>query len=93
MWFDMLLIPADAKNAHKLINFLMRPEIIAEITDYVWYANPNPAANALIDSEIANDPAIYPTAAVRNNLFINTQVPPKVAKVRNRTWTEIKSGR
>ncbi|MAC48614.1 MAG: polyamine ABC transporter substrate-binding protein [Oceanospirillum sp.] len=96
MWFDMLLIPADAKNAtnaHKLINFLMRPEIIAEITDYVWYANPNPAANALIDPEIANDPAIYPTAAVRNNLFINTQVPPKVAKVRNRTWTEIKSGR
>lgn len=96
MWFDMLLIPADAKNsenAHKFINYLMRPEVIAEITDYVWYANPNPAATQLIDSEIANDPAIYPTETVRNNLFISTQVNPKTAKIRNRTWTEIKSGR
>ena len=96
MWFDMLLIPADAKNtanAHKFINYLMRPEVIAEITDYVWYANPNPAATDLINPDIANDPAIYPAQSVRDNLFISTEENPKVAKIRNRTWTEIKAGR
>ncbi|MDO6749049.1 extracellular solute-binding protein, partial [Gilvimarinus sp. 1_MG-2023] len=67
VWFDMLLIPADAKNAenaHKFINYLLRPEVIAEVTDYVWYANPNTAATTLIDPEIAADPAIYPTPDV-----------------------------
>jgi len=96
MWFDMLMIPASAKNAenaHKFINYLLRPEIIAEITNYVWYANPNLKATSLIDQEIANDPAIYPSDAVRENLFVSSEVNPKAARVRNRTWTEIKAGR
>jgi len=96
MWFDMLLIPADAKNAenaHKFINYLMRPEVIAEVTDYVWYANPNTPATKLINQEIAGDPAIYPDDTVRDNLFISIESHPKVSKIRNRTWTEIKAGR
>lgn len=96
MWFDMLMIPADAKNAdnaHKFINYLLRPEVIAEITDYVWYANPNTRATQLIDQEVANDPAIYPPETVRNNLFVSEEISPKIARLRNRTWTEIKAGR
>src|SRR5690554_7562835 len=48
LWFDMMTIPAGApnvENAHKLVNFLMKPEIIAEVTNYVWYANPNKASD------------------------------------------------
>lgn len=96
VWFDMLLIPADAKNAdnaHKFINFLLRPEIIAEITDYVWYANPNKDATVLIDQEIALDPAIYPTTATKEQLFMATQPPAKIAKIKNRLWSDIKTGR
>lgn len=96
VWFDMLLIPADAKNAknaHRFINFVMQPDVIAEITDYVWYANPNKDATSLIDQEIANNPAIYPTPETKANLFISEQVDPNIAKVRNRVWTEIKAGR
>jgi len=96
IWFDMLLIPADAKNAenaHKFINYLMRPDVIAEITDYVWYANPNKDATSLIDQEIALNPAIYPTQETKKNLFISEQVTPKIAKIRNRVWSDLKAGR
>lgn len=96
VWFDVLLIPADAENsdnAHKFINFLMRPEIIADITNYVWYANPNKDATALIDQEIAQDSAIYPDQATKDNLFMANQPPPKIAKIKNRLWSDIKTGR
>lgn len=96
IWFDMILIPADAKNtanAHRFINYLLRPDVIAEITNYVWYANPNKDATALINEEIRNDKTIYPDERLRANLFISNQSPPKVAKVRNRTWTDIKTER
>ena len=64
LWFDMMTIPAGApnvENAHKLINFLMKPEIIAEVTNYVWYANPNKAADEFVDAEILNDNSIVVT--------------------------------
>ncbi|RVU29601.1 polyamine ABC transporter substrate-binding protein [Neptunomonas marina] len=96
IWFDMLVIPKDApnaENAHKFINYLLRPDVIAEITNYVWYANPNKDATALVDKEITSDPAIYPDEATMNNLYISSQVPPKIAKVRNRLWAEIKRGK
>lgn len=96
VWFDMLLIPADAKNsenAHKFINYLLRPDVIAEITDYVWYANPNKDATSLIDQEIAGNPAIYPTPETKANLFVQDQMMPKVARIRTRLWADIKAGR
>jgi putrescine transport system substrate-binding protein len=45
LWFDMLAIPKDATNvkeAHAFINYLLKPEVIAQVSDYVGYANPNP---------------------------------------------------
>mgnify|MGYP001154533796 CR=1 FL=1 len=46
VWFDMLAIPADAPhpdNAHKFINYIMEPAVIAAISNYVAYANGNAA--------------------------------------------------
>lgn len=96
IWFDMLLIPSDAKhadNAHKFINFLLRPDIIADITNYVWYANPNTASTALVDPEITADPAIYPDAETRDRLYMPATLPANVARVRSRTWANIKTGK
>jgi len=95
IWFDMLLIPSDAKhaeNAHKFINFLLRPDIIAEITDYVWYANPNKAATNLVDPEITSDTSIYPDAETHARLYMPATLPARVARVRSRTWSNIKTG-
>jgi putrescine transport system substrate-binding protein len=64
IWFDMMAIPSDARhpeNAHAFIDFLLRPEIMAEITDYVVYRQRLcPQSKPLMDEEIADDPAVYP---------------------------------
>ena len=49
IWFDLLAIPKDAPhvvNAHRLINYLMEPKVIADITNYLGIANANSAAMA-----------------------------------------------
>jgi putrescine transport system substrate-binding protein len=33
---------ANVKEAHAFINYLLKPEVIAQVSDYVGYANPNP---------------------------------------------------
>ncbi|MFT6917293.1 MAG: putrescine transport system substrate-binding protein [Motiliproteus sp.] len=96
VWFDMLTIPADASNtdnAHKFIDYLMRPEVMADISNYVAYANANLASVALIDAEIVNDKTIFPSDAVKAKLFSLKVLPRKIDRVMTRLWTDFKSGR
>lgn len=95
-WMDVIAIPADARNpdaAHAFVNYLMEPQVIAEVTDYVAYANANTAADALIDPEIAADPGVYPPEEVRARLVDPVSLPEDVQRQRVRAWTQIKSGR
>lgn len=92
-WADMMAIPKDSRNveqAHAFINFILDPQIGADITNYVWYGSPNKAAEAFIDPEILNDPGIYPPEGTK--LFTSQVLPNNVTRVRNRTWTTVKSG-
>ena len=94
IWFDMMAIPSDAKNvenAHKFINYIMRPQVAADITNYVWYSNPNQAANELVDPEIFEDPAIYPDEATLSMLFADTADSPKKAKLSSKYFNKFKS--
>ncbi|TXR54894.1 extracellular solute-binding protein [Reinekea thalattae] len=91
-WFDMLAIPKDAKhpeNAHLFLNYLLRPEVIADVTNYVWYANPNPSSNEFIDEEILEHEGIYPTAAASEKLYSPKLTPLKISRVINRAWSEL----
>ncbi|MBU2515747.1 extracellular solute-binding protein [bacterium] len=95
LWFDMLAIPADAKNvenAHIFINYLLRPDVIAEITNYVWYANPNSASTSLVNEEITSDTSIYPDAETKKNLFTFDVMPPKIDRIQNRLMTRMRTG-
>ncbi|KFN44539.1 polyamine ABC transporter substrate-binding protein [Arenimonas oryziterrae] len=95
MWFDMLAIPKSAKhpgNAHKFINFLMRPEIIAEISNYVSYPNANAASQSLVDKSITEDPMITPSKeTIDTKLFGLAVLPPEVSKKYTEVWTALKS--
>ena len=96
LWFDMLAIPADAtnkENAHKFINYLMRPDVIAGISNYVAYANANTASEKLVDKEVLNNPSIYPDENTLTNLYMQKARPLKAQRVMTRVWTKIKSGR
>ena len=47
-------------NAHKFLNYLMEPEVIAKCTNFTNYANANIAASKFIDKAVLDDPAVYP---------------------------------
>lgn len=63
LWTDNMAIPANAEHpctAHTFINFILDAENGAALTNWVYYASPNEAAEEFIDPEILEDPAIYP---------------------------------
>ena len=95
-FFDMMAIPADAKNvdaAHAFLNYILTPEVIAPITDYVAYPNGNSTATPLVDEEIRNNPGIYPTEAASKKLYTFSELSPSVQRAVTRSWTKVKSGR
>jgi putrescine transport system substrate-binding protein len=94
--FDALLIPTGAPHpqaAHQFLNFMMQPRVIAAVTNDIHYANDNLAANAFVDPQILNDPAVYPTPEVEARLYESAEVAPALERVRTRTWTRIKTAR
>jgi len=96
VFVDVMAIPADAPhphNAHRLIDFLMRPEVIAQITNYVGYANAIPASLPLLDEEVRNDPGIFPSQEVQARLVAPAELDPAAQRARTRAWTRVKAGR
>jgi putrescine transport system substrate-binding protein len=86
-FFDVFAMPADAKNkdeAYQFLNYLMRPDVIAKISDQVFYANGNKASTPLVSETIRNNPAIYPPADVFAKLFTLKVQDPKIDRVRPR---------
>ncbi|MGX5217552.1 MULTISPECIES: polyamine ABC transporter substrate-binding protein [Pseudomonas] len=95
-FFDMMAIPADAKNAdeaYTFLNYILKPEVIAPISDYVAYPNGNAAATPLVSEEIRNNPGIYPTEEASKKLYTFSELSPKVQRAMTRSWTKVKSGR
>ena len=66
--------------------------MIAEITEYVKYANANLQATALVPPEIRDNPVVYPPPEIRSHLFTDEVTPPKIDRVMNRVWTSVKTG-
>jgi putrescine transport system substrate-binding protein len=95
MWFDQLAIPSDAPhpdNAHIFIDYMMRAEVAAKASNYVYYANGNKASQEFLNDDVIGDPAIYPDEKTLANLYTVTAYPPKVQRVVTRVWTKVKTG-
>ena len=89
-----MLIPAGAPhpdNAHKFLNFILRPKVIAEITNDIHYANPNLASTPYVAPEILKDPAVYPTPEVLARTYTAEEISVEFQRVRTRAWTKIKT--
>jgi putrescine transport system substrate-binding protein len=94
-WFDLWCIPADAKhpdNAHKFIDYLLEPEVIAKCTNFTNYANANVAANKFVTPEILADPAVYPDDELKKRLWTEKTLSPEMERARTRAWSTIKTG-
>lgn len=95
VWFDMMAIPADAQNvdeAYAFMNFILEPEVMAGITNYVAYGNPVPASLPMVDEYIRNDPGIFPPPEVQERLFSVGTPSARYERARTRTWTSIRTG-
>jgi len=95
IWLDSFAVPADAPhpdNALAFINFMLKPEIAARNSNYVYYANGSKDSQPLVDEDVIDDPAIYPDEATINKLYTTTISPPRVQREMTRVWTEVKTG-
>ncbi|WLH27270.1 polyamine ABC transporter substrate-binding protein [Pseudomonas sp. FP215] len=95
-FFDMVAIPKDAENvdaAYAFMNYLLKPEVMASITNSVRFPNGNEKATALVDKDITSDPGIYPAADVQAKLYAIADLPAATQREMTRSWTKIKSGK
>ena len=95
LWFDVMAIPADAKNvdnAYKFVDYMMRADVAAKNVNYVWYASGNKAAEASIDPEILSHPGIYPTDEAKEKLFVTPVYDAKTDRIVTRVWNRFLAG-
>ncbi|MFC6336618.1 extracellular solute-binding protein [Pseudomonas sp. CCM 7891] len=96
IWFDMVAMPADAPNekaGYAFMNYLLRPEVMASITNHVHYANGNAAADRLVDPAIKSDTKVYPSPEMMGKLFALEAMPLNIDRTRTRVWNTIRTGR
>jgi putrescine transport system substrate-binding protein len=93
-WFDLWFIPTDAPhpgNAHLFLNYLLRPDVIAAISNETRYAAANAKALPLVLPEVRNDPAVYPPDELRLTLREGILHSPKEERLRSRLWSRVKT--
>lgn len=95
-WHDMLAIPKDApnaENAHAFIAFLLRPAVMAEISNKVQYPNAVPASWPLVNQAVRENPSVFPPAEMQARFFTVGPVDAATARARTRMWARFKAGR
>lgn len=88
------LIPAGAPHrgaAHKFLNYMLSPRVIARVTNDTHYPNPNLGSIPYIDPDILHDPVMYPTPEVMKRAYTATEVGVDYERLRTRAWTRIKT--
>ncbi|VVP92996.1 Spermidine-binding periplasmic protein SpuE [Pseudomonas fluorescens] len=94
LWFDMVVMPRSApheKNGYTYMNYLLQPQVIANISNSIHYANPNSAADAYVVPAVKQDLAIYPPTTVMDKLFTVEDLPASIARLTTRLWTKLKT--
>jgi len=84
LFVDSLAIPKAAKhvkNAQLFMDFILRPDISAKISQEFPYLNPNLAARALLSEEQRNNPASFPTAAELSKMETFKDIGEQASKV------------
>jgi len=93
---DVLVIPADAphvRNAHLFIDYLLRPEVAAQNSNLIKYANAVAPDLQPLDPQVRNDPGVFPPAAVRARLVPERPRPAEYQRLLTRAWTRFKTGK
>jgi putrescine transport system substrate-binding protein len=95
LFFDVMVIPADAPrpgNAHRFIDYLLRPEVHASLTNKVFYANPNLEARRFVKPEVAANPTVFLPPADLARMAAPDAINNDLRRLMTRTYTAFKTG-
>ena len=94
VWMDTMAIPVDARHpeyAYAFINFVMRPQNMAAITNLTGYPTANAKARPQVEASLRDNPDIYPDAATFERLIAGKDIPQADMRARMRVWTKFKT--
>ncbi|MBK6863432.1 MAG: polyamine ABC transporter substrate-binding protein [Ideonella sp.] len=95
LFFDVMVIPVDAPhpgNAHKFINFIMKPEVHASLTNKVFYANPNKESKKFVKPEVASNPTVFLPDAELKKMSEPGALNNDTRRTMTRLYTSFKTG-
>ena len=96
LFFDTMAIPKDAKNvanALLFINYILRPEVAASLTNKLFYANPNAASLKFVKKDVAENKTIFLSAEDKARMTPPDAVPQDIRRVQTRIFTAFKAGK
>ncbi len=94
LFFDTMAIPKDAKNvenAHLFINYILRPEVHASLTNKVFYANPNAASLKFVKKDVAENKSIFLDEPATKTMIAPDALPQDIRRVQTRTFSNFKT--
>lgn len=94
VWMDTMAIPVDAQHpdyAYAFINFVMRPENMAAISNFTGYPTANAKARPMVEARMRDNPDIYPDATTFDRLIAGKDIPQADMRARMRVWTKFKT--
>ena len=95
LWFDMLAVPKDAPDpdsAYAFLNYMMTPQVIADVSNFKRYANANSASQPMVLPAVKDDPGIYPPLDQRQKLAVQLADSPEQTRAITRVWQKFKTG-
>jgi len=93
VWFDMMAIPVDAPhphNAHVFIDFILRPSVIARITNTIKAANAIEASYPMIDKDLLLNLSIFPDQETLSRIHADFVPSPSLMRYISRQWLKLK---
>jgi spermidine/putrescine transport system substrate-binding protein len=89
LWGDTFVVPTSSRHqttAELFIDFLLRPEISAEIVNQKYYASANEAARPFVNRQILANRAIYPTDPMLIKAEIIEALSPQGQRLFDTAW-------
>lgn len=93
LWYDNLCVAkgsARRELAHAFIDYLLRAEVSAAITNERGFGNPNEAARSKISKELLENPLVFPAGEVLRRLSPLPPLSPELKKTLDAAWAEIR---
>ncbi len=86
-------MPSTRRTLTLFINYIMRPEVHASLTNKVFYANPNKASLKFVEKSVAENKSIFLSAKDLEGMTAPDSLPQDIRRVQTRTFTNFKASR